>query len=950
MPLLPEEAVVAEGPVGAAPAPAAPRPRPAALDTLAAAFRQSNVVSSAYDVLANGGPRPAGVVGGYDPFNDIAGYEDHADRFIESDSPEETAWIKQRIQSELRDKQVLADAGGWGLTASIAAGATDPTTLLAMAIPGGGATRLANAGRQVAAQLVLDTGSEALLQATQETRTVRESLINVGAGAVLTGLLGAAITPRVPPKELERARRSLADWIAPPTDSTVGAAAVRGTTAADETIATGGDLLDRTLGKFSPGARVLTSPSVEARRLVQDLTETPEILAKNLNGVATPTAIETLLKRTQGTWWQAYRARGLLYRDYAKRVREAGEPVLSRAQFGEEIAFAMRRGDQSVIPEVAQAAAEYRRLVYEPWKQRAVKLGLLSEDVAVTGADSYLMRQYNVARIRREQSAWLETLTEGFQKQGMERAEALDVAHQVTRTVLGSERGTLDTKALDEVVGKSGRLKERTIRLPDEVLEPWLVNDIDALSMAYLRTLAPEVEITTRFGDRDLKDALDKVKQEYGILKSKAAAAGDDAELAKLIKREESDLRDLSAIRDRLYGHFGAPKDPGSFFVRAGRLVRAVNYTRLLGGQVVSAMTDVARLTIQYGAPRMMASALQLATSVKAIGLARAEARRMAIGLDLVLNTRGIALGDIGEYSTFAEQAVARRVSDIFSVASLQSPWNAVMKSWASVMSQHDVLSAARKVAEGRTLSKRDVARLAAGGLDESMLRRIAREAEEHGIDEQGLRFGNSDQWKDQAAAQAYEAAILREADLAILTPSAGDLPLFYSTEWGKALLQFKSFALSSVRRLQVPIAQGVALGDLKTMTGIPAMLGLGALVYVLKQRAADQPIEENPARFAMEMVDKSGLLAWSGDVIFPSLWQLGSDDYSRWSDRQPVETLLGPVAGTVADAYTSRWPARVMDGEMSPQDIHKLRRLVPGQNLWYARRGINWLEEQAAQ
>ena len=939
---------LAAGPVARLPqAPEAPRP--GALDTLAAASRQGNIAGALYDALNTGG-RPGGFDPDYDPFGDLAGYEDFADRFLDAGTAAETAYIKQRIDAEQADRQTLQQAGGWGLAATLAAGVVDPTTLLSMAIPVVGATRAARLGSIVGAQIVGDTATEVAFQGAQETRTLTESAINVGAGTVLAGVLGS-VASRIPAAELQAVRQRLGREMQlnpDPGSQSFGAAAAARTTMADETVAAGGETLDRTLGRVAPGARLLNSPSLEARRVVQELAETPEILDKNLRGVATPAAIETSLKRAQGQWWQAYQARRDAYRTYRERARAAGEPLLSRKQFGEEVAFAMRRGDDSMIPEAAQAARDTRRLVFEPYKARAQKAGLLAEDVVAKGADSYLLRQYNVAKIRRNMTGWIETLTEGFQRQGLEAAEAADVAHKVTRNILGSEQGTLDLDVMADIVPQSGRLKERTLNLPDEVLEPYLVNDIDNLTQAYLRTLGPEVEMVERFGDRDLKDVLDKVRQEYAVYKQKAAAGGDDAKLKELQKREEADLRDLQAIRDRLYGRFGAPKDPGNFFVRAGRLVRAVNYTRLLGGQVISAMTDAAKLMMQYGAPRMMGSALKLATNLEGLKLARTEARRIGIGLDLVLNTRGISLGDIGEYSTFAEQEVMRRVSDVFSVASLQSPWNAVMKSWASVMSQDEVLRAATKAASGGALSKRTLTRMAQLGLDEDMLRRVAAQAEEHGVDD-GLRFGNSDKWKDQEAARIFESAIIKDVDTAVLTPGAGDLPLVYSTEWGKALLQFKSFSLASVRRLQIPVAQGVARGDLATMTGLMASFGLGATVYALKQITAGQPIDTNSRRFALEVVDKTGLTAWAGDIIYPALWQLGSDDFSRWSDRQPVETILGPVAGTVADVYSMRLPDKVVGGDLSASDIHKLRRLLPGQNLWYLRQAINRLEEGAA-
>src|SRR5262249_11979903 len=147
---------------------------------------------------------------------------------------------------------------------------------------------------------------------------------------------------------------------------------------------------------------------------------------------------------------------------------------LSRDDFGREVAYALRRGDQSAIPEVTDAAAKTRAIVFDPLKERAQAAGLLPKDLNTIGADSYLTRQYDARKIRASLGSWLDTLTQGFMDQGLERAEARDIAYKATRNVLGSERGTMDWRVLEEEVPQAGPLQQRTLKLPDAVLEPFL--------------------------------------------------------------------------------------------------------------------------------------------------------------------------------------------------------------------------------------------------------------------------------------------------------------------------------------------------------------------------------------------------------------------------------------------------------------------------------------------
>lgn len=917
-------------------------------------------------------PKPnAAPVPGFDPLASVPkGYEPYADRFLDAQSPQEVQWIKGRIDQEISDRQTIARAGGWGVAATLAAGATDPVTIASMAIPVAGEARLANMARMAVVAGGTAAAQEGIAQELQETRTPGESLTNIASSAILGGILGSVIRPRVPQADFDRLAAGLdqippkAAPIANPTgESTAGAAAAQpGVDLAGNTI-TGPakTLAEGPIGQVAPGLRLLTSPSNEVRDLAQQLVETREMLAKNLEGIPTPTAIETRLRGYDGLWWQAWKARGDAFRDYRERIAGTDEAPLSRPDFNEQVAFAMRRGDNSPIPEVAQAAADTRRIVFDPLKERAIQLGLLPDQVKATGADSYLMRQYNAAAIRSNMPDWLDRLTQGFTEQGVDPAEARDIAYKVTRNVLGSERGTMDWRVLDDVVPKAGPLEKRTLELPDTLLEPYLNNDIDHLSHSYLRSMAPEVEMTARFGSRDLHDQFDAVRDDYARLQEQALAQGKPDKVVELDAERDEDLRDLAAVRDRLYGIYGQPKDPSSFFVRAGRLLRTGNALRLLGAATLAHFPDIANVITRFGLPNTFRALTRLGTSLDAVNLTRSEARRMGIGLDMVTNTTAALLGDYGSHSQFFEQRLASRLARGFSIATGETPLITTVQSLASLLSQDELLRSAEayratSLTDSEQLARvgpRQLARLASAGIDRFMLDRIAGQYAEYGREVNGLKFGMSDTWRDRGAAQAFEGAISKDAHAMTLQPSAGDLPLLMSSELGKALLQFKSFAFAASRHVLMPLSQGIAAGDVRAATGLLALLGSGYLSYYTKQRTAGMPVEtSNMTRLAGEVVDRSNLTGWIGQMIWPAIWELGFKDLSRWSDQDAVETIGGPVAGTVADVYERRLPSRIFGDQVAPQDtfrrsdLHFIRRLLPGQNLWYFRRGVNNLED----
>ena len=914
-----------------------------------------------------------------------------------------------------------------------------PKTLATRAFYDSAGTRLAGREKAAAALIKYADGAlhERLDQASLFTdapaspaQIMREATAPTPAdmfGFRTAALKRVEATMAATPAELPPADGTGAPFVSSPSgESTVGAATSAGgarlTPMEEMTVARGARSLVAGPGRVAPGARLLTSPSLKVRQLLENLTNLGEVLQKNERGVANAIPIERLLWRHEGTWQQGMDNVGKLFRQYRERLAgqsyrifpPAAEGALDRREFEQAIVSAMRRGDKHAIPEVAQAAADTRRIVFQPLYDRAVKLGLVPKDAQLF-AESYMTRQYDAVKINANRRDWHLRLRNYFISEGVDAAEADSIAHQATRNVLGSERGTMDWRMFADQNGVeriplTGRLKGRTLAVPDTVLEPYLNNDLPHLTHSYIRSLAPEVEMADRFSGealreiqarhaegqarldamtggeqgigeqaagaeaqalrqnmrneaqsaasaaRQLAGPIQEIKDEYSVLIQRKLVEGDNAGAVELSNRMDADVRDISAIRDRLYGVFGQPKDPGSFAVRAGRLLRQNNVLRLLGAATLAHIPDFANMVTRYGLPQTFSVVAKLATSMEAISAARAEAHRLGAALDMAMNTISV-LGDFGSHSQYAEQRIGAKLTRAFTIATGETPLVTLVQNVASVIGQNEILHAAEKVAAGQAIDRHLAIRMAQAGLDDAMLQRIAREAATHGREINGLRFGSSDAWKDQEAALALETAILKDAHGMTLRPSAGDTPLLMSSEMGKLLLQFKTFAFAANRTVINPMMQGLARGDPRAAAGIMTLLVGGTTSYMAKQAAAGQPIEfDNPGRFALEVLDKSNLMGWTSEAVFPALWQFGFKDLSRWSDRDPIETLLGPSVGTVTSTLARRLPAKFTGDQEEPgdtfnrADLHFLRRTFwPGQNVWWWRRGVNDLEDRIA-
>ncbi|UXA32818.1 hypothetical protein KZA80_10755 [Proteus terrae] len=1071
-----------------------------------AAFRIDNSVGS---LIATAPFNQFEDVDGYNPFEDeltLSGYEDYADAFIHSNSPQETAAIKQRIDREKNDRQQLMDSGGAGIVSSIAMGVIDPINVAAMMIPGGaivkGGSVGATAGKLALANTAGGVASEMALHSTQETRTLTESAINVTLDAMIGGTLGSAA-------QLVRNRGELINKVRndiiepqpsnnPPAnqsgDRSIGAAEVANTTLEQETLK-GPSFVNRTM-MVSPVGRVAQSPSKTARQINQQLTENNFTFAKNEEGIATFTAVETKVRGYETLVYKQVEST----KDHFKQYRQSGGRDMSYYQFSEAVGDAMRNGDTHAIPQIAEAARSIRPIV-EATKDRMVELGILREGVKVTTAQSYFPRIYKFDKILNDRTEfkkiiadWLEEINQtsiNKAKGSLDRAEiGIDKARnaspqaerlgleikeaeswsgkksllmddinkyqkiineksavevelnslsnltklnktqtrrqatlqrklqrindaenklpalqrsvdildnprkfrnehrRLTRTansltrhdrirqsalsrmtplereeldaaaddivnkIIGAPSGIVPSELIpDGLVKRAGFTKDRTLNIPDERIKDYLESDVNYVMENYIRQVAPEIELTAKFGRVDMDNQIKAITEEYNQL---IADATTPKERSRLEARREADLRDIRAMRDRLLGTYGAPKDPSSFFVRAGRVARHVNFLRLLGGMTISSLPDMARPIMQHGLRSALKPLGKMLTDIGAMRIAKADLREMGIGLEYVLSSRSKVIADLNDpYSrrSYLERGL-QWSSQKFGNLTLMNQYTDTMKMWSGVITQSKVLRAANTLDAGGTLSKQEIKKLAHIGIDESMLKRIADQFKRHGEDLDGMLTGHSHLWDDRVVRETFQAAVLKDVRTTVITPGIGDTPLMMSSELGKIVMQFKTFFFATHNRALV---SGIQSGDASFYYGALLQVALGSLVYVLKAKMAGRDINTEPANLVKEGLDWSGMMGWLGEPnnvlenlsggTYGMSAMFGGPPASRYQSRNGIGALLGPTFDLGGDIKNIT--SGVLNGEFDDREVRSVRKLLPFQNLFYLSPLLNQVEEQ---
>lgn len=883
----------------------------------------------------------------YNAFEHIRGYEQWSSAFRDAQTPEEVEFVKRRIDKELEDREILEAGGAAGIAAQLAAGVLDPINLIPIGgsiLKGGSILRgIARGAPTGAAAAALAEGA---LQASQLTRTAKESALNIGATAFLSGILGGAapvvrealgdLASRVG-REIEIPPPGKPDPLAPGgialnrTDlASAGAAAVTRSEAKLKSA-----LGVEKLVKFaSPIMRATQSPSVATRRIAQELVETPFFYEDAALGVSTPIAAETRVKM-----WQAPLAQSLEEMDQLYARYRGGGGGLSFKQFREEVGRAMRRSDKHVIAEVAQAARSFRTKLFDPTKLEAIATRLLPENVQVVGAESYLSRVYDTQKINARRNEFVARLTQWLQSEhtDIDTQELREIAEQITDHILGVPEGRI---AYEAIPLKRGPLKERVLDIPDTMIEDFLESDIQTIARFYARTIVPDIELARTFGDPTMRDAIGKVSDDY---KDLIAAAKSEKERAALAKQRTADIRDLSAMRDRLRGTYGAPADPDAVLVRAGRVLRNWNYLSMLGSMTVSSVPDVARAVTVHGMVRTFKDGLiPLVMNFRRFKLSAEEAKRAGTALDMVLDSRAMELADVGDmygrHSKF--ERGLQYLTENFGKVVLMTPWNAALKQFASVLTQDRIVEAALK---GSNASRKEIEKLAMSGIDADTASRIAQQFRQFGSEEGGVKLANTPAWTDRQALEAFRAAIVKDADRIIVTPGIGDRPLWMSSETGKLVGQFRSFAVSATQKMLV---SGLQQRDMAVLNGTLLSIVLGSGVYGLHSKGMGKEPSDDPAVWIREGVDRSGILGWlyeannivekfSGGTI--GLNRLtGGEPSLRYADRGGVGALLGPSFGRAEDIYKATSGA--ISGDFSESDARAFRRLVPYQNVFYLR------------
>jgi hypothetical protein len=421
---------------------------PSFLEVTQSAFSTTNTIGSAIAGFADGVLAPRQDFD-YDALSQIRGtiYENFSEEFWDVDSDQDLEIVKARIDRRFKDKNTLRKAGWLGTGMELVAAIADPVNIVGFGLGTRAGTQILSGLKNVTSvgaktgvsAAVIDgavpaavgsgvasAASEAVLVNVDPTRTTDEAFVNIGVNTAIGAVLGGTIfgvstamrekfskevvadnTPKMRAKRQEErqvAREVAEDLHGPDLDLGVGAAEVRQPTLEDLTIqGEAAQQAAKLFKRMNPQFNLAQSPSLESRKLGQQLMTSDFVFNQNSAFYATPHSIENKLLKYNALEGYAIENLQTHFQNYQRRVRNemgvTGTKPLTYEQFDQAVGVALMRQEASAIPEVVSAAQYYRHSVYDPVLKRAQATKLLGENIQPRNALSYFPTQYNYAAI-----------------------------------------------------------------------------------------------------------------------------------------------------------------------------------------------------------------------------------------------------------------------------------------------------------------------------------------------------------------------------------------------------------------------------------------------------------------------------------------------------------------------------------------------------------------------
>lgn len=875
------------------------------------------------------------------------GYEQDLSVFNPDDNQQVVDAKIKNLEEFKGYEEILARSGKFGYVSNVVGGLANASTFVPIV---GGLSKLGT-GLRVSTAAIASGAALGGATAAEEyfkrqvnlNRTEEESNFAIAAATIAGGAFGGAASLLSKPTSEIAESAVIQGLKGEPIDipsgiSTAGAAQVDFKQLADEL--TPDHLPDYVTGPISkvtrsPYLRMVSTPYVTTKEAANNLYLHNMILKGNkYSSMTNPKSIEgsldiamqnvdSLMLKASEDFYKLKGVGGIL-----KAERTTVNDVMGKgytvADFSAEVGKSMRRGAESVKPEIASVAAKFNTAIDDITKKLVdafpdMKVKLETADA--THIKNYLTRYPDKTKMRGDYKGFTNAVATWMKSTAPDMAddEAELAASNVFDSMLGlnADETAMTNLLKDFSNGEVPKfMKDRNLLVPDEVIEPWLVNDGMAITKKYLteaNKLLKAKEYFEAQGVSNLKEGLVKLRNEHQLRAAVEGLTEKDLAAAEQIYRESYEALFGISTKQTAF-------DPA---LRIGRNI--VVGTSMNGLIFTSAPVDSMMAAVRHGwKANFQDGIVEVVKHLKAFKMTpdqysdHIQGLTTAIG-ESVMRMTGQEGGEAALTQVGKIEAMSRLMPKITMKSGLFSQWNAAARTYATVVSGNQIL---RKI---ERQSADDIVSLNALGISEASRGIIAKQFAKHGGKGEGAMSPNLANWDlDKpavaAAQEEYLSAILRDINSTIITPGAGDIPIaVQNNQVGKAIALFSNYFMASGNKIGLSLANRA---DAKAAEGLATMMAAGVLTYIVTSAYRGKEIDTSPENMAVQ-----ALSAGAGGMLVQVPLRLGNVG-SRFGTQTASDLMMGPVFSTLG--RTTATTVKTLKGEeLGAQDYENYIKLI---------------------
>lgn len=668
--------------------------------------------------------------------------------------------------------------------------------------------------------------------------------------------------------------------------------------------------------------------------------------------------------------------------EQARQAMRAQSAERTLERFGKASGYD-REGARQAIRDRLKASREYvnrvnskRAAANERTRQQIAEL-----DPAQAGARAEELRLRAETRDE-EFRAWLASAgADDFDLQAGTFDFTQTARNLATKLSFNITGNPLRISQLDLLPELKGPMKRRVLDIPYDEKKKFLELDSERLFGVYTRQMSSDIEVYRAFGSTSGNNMLEAVQTDLNRINEhlrtrKVDEAGkeiDETRRAREARAHENNgnemLKDLQHQLDRIRGFAGMPKDPTSLWYRIGRTVMNYNVPIMMGSAMITSIPDLGRPVMAHGLMQTFGHAWMplirglVSENQRLINSANIEQlKSMNIGFEMLTQMRAQASYDItaNPYGATRIERGAEWLAQQTPNIALFGPWTDAMKVMNGMVTMPRVLSAIDEMAAGRMRSDDpELGYLVGMGITPDLAARIADQynsSSGHDI-VRGAKIPRIDRWTDYEALRAFSAALNQESDRVIITPGL-EKPRWMDTNIaGRLIGQFRSFTMASHSKILISGLQSRDMALANFLSGTIFSLGMGTISYYIWANTAGERQRQEMLNASWETwldqaIYRSGVLGALSEVqsigsTIPATAPYVTFEGGALAGRRPTSTI-GAVAGP--SFGTAETVVSVFQGMDDPTQstLAQARKLIPYQNVFFLRRGLNLVEEGA--